>query len=117
MTKEELFELMLEVEPETKRVPPGILAIANAIEQRIRNERATPAPSAPIGWKLVPVEPTERMIIDGFESAPSPNPSWTPMDVWDEYEAMSGCEQAAFRAKLCWAAMLAAAPTHKDTTK
>ncbi|VFS49676.1 Uncharacterised protein [Budvicia aquatica] len=28
----------------------------------------------------------------------------------EEYEAMSGCQQAAHRAKLCWAAMLNAAP-------
>jgi len=69
------------------------------------------APAAvPEGWKLVPIEPTESMVIAGFESVPSPNPTFTPMAVWDEYEAMSGCQQAAFRAKLCWAAMLAAAP-------
>jgi hypothetical protein len=36
------------------------------------------------------------------------------MAVWDEYEEMTGCQQAAFRAKLCWAAMLAAAPGQVD---
>ncbi|WP_186436517.1 hypothetical protein [Enterobacter chengduensis] len=30
--------------------------------------------------------------------------------VWEAYEAMSGCQQAAHRAKLCWSAMLTAAP-------
>lgn len=65
--------------------------------------------SIPEGFKLVPVEPTENMVIDGFESAPSE--CFTDYKVWDEYQQMSGCQQAAFRAKLCWAAMLAAAPT------
>lgn len=59
-------------------------------------------------WKLVPVEPTEDMVIHGFESAP--NECFTDYKVWDAYQEMSGCQQAAFRAKLCWAAMLAAAP-------
>ncbi|MGY2094267.1 hypothetical protein [Pseudomonas simiae] len=59
-------------------------------------------------WKLVPVEPTEAMVIHGFESAP--NECFTDYKVWDAYQEMSGCQQAAFRAKLCWAAMIAAAP-------
>ncbi|MGU9869588.1 hypothetical protein [Kluyvera ascorbata] len=61
------------------------------------------------GWKLVPVEPTEDMIIDGFES--EPDEDFSEPEAWTEYEAMSGCQQAAHRAKLCWAAMLSAAPT------
>lgn len=65
--------------------------------------------AAPEGWKLVPVEPTESMIVDGFESEPDEN--FSAPKIWAEYEAMSGCQQAAHRAKLCWAAMLAAAPT------
>jgi|GEM_PF-2592578 len=60
------------------------------------------------GWKLVPVEPTEEMVIRGFESAPSVIFS-DPAD-WAAYEAMSGCQQAAHEAKLCYSAMLAAAP-------
>ena len=59
-------------------------------------------------WKLVPVEPTETMVIDGFES--EPDECFTDEEVLEQYRAMSGCQQAAFRAKLCWAAMLAAAP-------
>ena len=65
--------------------------------------------AAPEGWKLVPVEPTESMIVDGFES--EPDEDFSAPKIWAEYEAMSGCQQAAHRAKLCWAAMLAAAPT------
>lgn len=61
------------------------------------------------GWKLVPVEPTEGMIIDGFES--EPDEDFSEPEAWAEYEAMSGCQQAAHRAKLCWAAMFSAAPT------
>lgn len=60
-------------------------------------------------WKLVPVEPTETMVINGFESVP--NECFTDVEVWEQYQEMSGCQQAAFRAKLCWAAMIASAPT------
>ena len=59
-------------------------------------------------WKLVPVEPTETMVINGFES--EPDECFSDEEVWEQYQEMSGCQQAAFRAKLCWAAMLAAAP-------
>lgn len=62
----------------------------------------------PDGWKLVPIEPTEDMVINGFES--EPDKSFTHDIDWDAYDAMSGCEQAAHRAKLCWAAMLASSP-------
>lgn len=64
------------------------------------------------GWKLVPIEPTENMIIEGFES--EPDKAFSKPEVWEEYAAMSGCKQAAHRAKLCWAAMLAAAPTSPE---
>lgn len=67
------------------------------------------SPVIPEGWKLVPIEPTENMIIDGFES--EPDKTFSKPEIWKEYAAMSGCKQAAHRAKLCWAAMLAAAPT------
>ena len=66
------------------------------------------SPVVPEGWVMVPVEPTESMIVDGFES--EPDESFSDPEVWDEYQAMSGCQQAAHRAKLCWKAMLAAAP-------
>ena len=59
-------------------------------------------------WKLVPVEPTETMVINGFES--ESDECFSDEEVWEQYQEMSGCQQAAFRAKLCWAAMLAAAP-------
>ncbi|HHA2050163.1 TPA: hypothetical protein ACOED8_000774 [Enterobacter hormaechei subsp. xiangfangensis] len=66
------------------------------------------SPVIPDGWVLVPVEPSEDMIIHGFES--EPDESFSDADVWEAYEAMSGCQQAAHRAKLCWAAMIAVAP-------
>lgn len=72
--------------------------------QSARNRQPSGPPS---GWKLVPVEPTERMIISGFESAPDSH--FSP-DLWKQQKKMSGCEAAAFRAKLCYSAMLAAAP-------
>lgn len=62
----------------------------------------------PDGWKLVPIEPTEKMIIDGFES--EPDELFSDDEVWQRYKAMSGCKQAAHRTKLCWAAMLQASP-------
>ncbi|WP_207781696.1 hypothetical protein [Enterobacter hormaechei] len=65
-------------------------------------------PVIPDGWVMVPVEPTEDMIVNGFES--EPDESFSDEEVWEAYDAMSGCQQAAHRAKLCWAAMIAAAP-------
>ena len=62
----------------------------------------------PDGWVMVPVEPTEDMIVNGFES--EPDESFSDEKEWEDYDAMSGCQQAAHRAKLCWAAMIAAAP-------
>lgn len=87
-------------------------AIADAIkglEELAVTRKTSPVPIVPDGWKLVPVEPTANMIIDGFES--EPDEFFSEETVWAEYEAMSGCQQAAHRARLCWAAMLAAAPT------
>lgn len=71
---------------------------------------APPAPvlRVPEGWKLVPIEPTEDMVIRGFESAP--DEVLSDADVWEAFNAMSGCQQAAHKARLCYAAMLAAAP-------
>lgn len=63
------------------------------------------------GWQLVPVKPTEDMVVSGFESEPREF-FGTPED-WEKYQAMSGCQQAAHRAKLCWQAMLKAAPEHE----
>jgi len=65
-------------------------------------------------WKLVPVEPTETMVINGFES--EPDECFTDDEVWEQYQEMSGCQQAAFRAKLCWAAMLGSAPAPDTIT-
>lgn len=72
--------------------------------------RAAPASElVPKGWKLVPVEPTESMIVDGFESVPDED--FSEPEVWEAFQMMSGCQQAAYKARLCWAAMIAAAPT------
>ena len=69
---------------------------------------APPMPAFANGWVVVPVEPTEDMIVNGFES--EPDESFSDEKEWEAYEAMSGCQQAAHRAKLCWSAMLTAAP-------
>ncbi|MGX7395734.1 hypothetical protein ACWOQQ_00220 [Enterobacter sp. ESY66] len=66
------------------------------------------SPVIPDGWVMVPVEPTEDMIVNGFES--EPDESFSDEKEWATYDAMSGCQQAAHRAKLCWAAMIKAAP-------
>ncbi|MEP8805842.1 hypothetical protein ABKV80_09360 [Enterobacter hormaechei] len=71
-------------------------------------EPVTTAYKLPEGWVAVPVEPTEDMIVNGFES--EPDESFSDEKEWEAYDAMSGCQQAAHRAKLCWAAMIAAAP-------
>lgn len=67
-----------------------------------------PALVVPEGWIMVPIEPTESMIVDGFES--EPDEDFSQPEVWEEYQEMSGCQQAAHRAKLCWEAMIKAAP-------
>ncbi|WP_186139368.1 hypothetical protein [Burkholderia gladioli] len=60
------------------------------------------------GWKLVPIEPTEDMIVNGFESWP--DQFFSKPEVWASFERMSGCQRAAHKAKLCYSAMLDAAP-------
>lgn len=68
----------------------------------------TGAPALTAGWVAVPVEPTESMIIDGFEA--ELREEFRDPEAYEAFEAMSGCEQAAQRAKWCWAAMIAATP-------
>ncbi|MBU9534745.1 hypothetical protein KTE49_30405, partial [Burkholderia multivorans] len=68
----------------------------------------SPAGSIPAGWKLVPIEPTESMVVNGFESWP--DEFFSDPEVWDAFEKMTGCQQAAHKAQLCYAAMLASAP-------
>lgn len=63
-------------------------------------------------WSLVPVEPTEKMIVEGFES--EPNDYFTDQNELERYKALSGCRQAAYRASKCWSAMLRAAPTSPE---
>ncbi|MCG0582126.1 hypothetical protein L6Q82_29570 [Burkholderia cenocepacia] len=62
----------------------------------------------PAGWRLVPIEPTESMVVNGFESWP--DEFFSDPEVWDAFEKMTGCQQAAHKAQLCYAAMLASAP-------
>lgn len=84
---------------------------AEAAGERVRILYERPAlnsPETPDGWVMVPKEPTEHMIVCGFES--EPNKYFSDKDDWKAYKEMSGCQQAAHRAKLCWNAMLAAAP-------
>ncbi|MEG6305909.1 hypothetical protein UXP06_15115 [Enterobacter ludwigii] len=81
--------------------------VAPAFEA-VRAELAGNSPVIPDGWVMVPVEPTEDMIVNGFES--EPDESFSDEKEWEAYDAMSGCQQAAHRAKLCYAAMIAAAP-------
>jgi hypothetical protein len=70
---------------------------------------APPLPAVPEEWVLVPREPAEDMVVSGFES--EPDEVFSPPEEWEAYEAMSGCRQAAHRARLCYLAMLAAAPS------
>ncbi|MDA4780712.1 hypothetical protein [Enterobacter hormaechei] len=79
-----------------------------AMLQSFGNSEQLNSPVIPDGWVAVPVEPTEDMIVNGFES--EPDESFSDENEWEAYEAMSGCQQAAHRAKLCWAAMISAAP-------
>ncbi|HCL6722965.1 TPA: hypothetical protein N2Q78_004556 [Citrobacter freundii] len=67
-----------------------------------------PASVVPDGYVLVPIIPTDDMIINGFEA--ELREEFSDPEALKTYEKMSGCELAAHRAKLCWAAMIAAAP-------
>jgi hypothetical protein len=82
--------------------------IAHTVRAALQSGNSGQPVTVPSGYVLVPVEPTETMIVNGFESEPDEH--FSASDVWEAYQAMSGCQQAAHRAKLCWAAMLAAAP-------
>jgi hypothetical protein len=64
------------------------------------------------GCVVVPVEPTEDMVIAGFESVP--DRVFDGASYPGEYDQMSGCQQAAFRARRCYAAMLAASALPGD---
>ena len=90
----------LDYSPKNAESPTGI--------NQGKSEPVTTAYKLPEGWVAVPVEPTEDMIVNGLES--EPNESFSDEKVWEAYDAMSGCQQAAHRAKLCWAAMISAAP-------
>ncbi|EBX0629777.1 hypothetical protein DQY69_06640 [Salmonella enterica subsp. enterica serovar Abony] len=72
--------------------------------ERLQEALAGNSPVVPDGYALVPIVPTEDMVINGFESEPDPH--FSDEKVWAEYEALSGCR----RAELCWAAMIKAAP-------
>lgn len=86
----------------------GRNAYRAAMLQSFGNSEQLNSPVIPDGWVLVPIEPTEHMIVEGFES--EPDEFFSDEEVWEAYDAMSGCQQAAHRAKLCWAAMIKAAP-------
>ncbi|EPG8295125.1 hypothetical protein M0I44_005324 [Klebsiella pneumoniae] len=89
------------------------LAWADGFNQcRAAMLQAGNSPVIPDGYVMVPKEPTENMVIDGFESAP--DEGFSEPEVWEEYQNMSGCQQAAHRARLCWAAMIAAAPKQEN---
>ncbi|EHB8485764.1 hypothetical protein JVY03_004036 [Salmonella enterica] len=76
--------------------------------QPVSNCDELSSPVIPDGYALVPIVPTEDMVINGFESEPDPH--FSDEKVWAEYKALSGCRRAARRAELCWAAMIKAAP-------
>ncbi|MEB0887107.1 hypothetical protein VC838_21965 [Citrobacter freundii] len=81
-------------------------------EEAVPLYTAQPAPVVPDGYVIVPIVPTEDMIINCFESVPDPH--FSDEKEWEEYEALSGCRQAARRAELCWAAMIKAAPKQEN---
>lgn len=66
-------------------------------------------------WKLVPAEPTTDMIVCGFESAP--HETFSSEEEWTKFQAMTGCEQAHYRTRVAWAAMLAASPAPPEATE
>jgi len=63
----------------------------------------------PSGHAIVPIEPTEEMVSNGFESWP--DEFFSKPEDWAAYETMTGCQKSAHKARLCYRAMVAAAPT------
>lgn len=80
----------------------AMLNSAPAVQADQHKHQAIPA-----GYALVPIEPTEHMVIAGFEA--ELHEEVRDPESWEVFEAMSGCEQAAMRARWCWAAMVKAA--------
>ncbi|UAN64278.1 hypothetical protein [Serratia sp. JSRIV006] len=72
------------------------------------------SPVIPDGWKLVPVEPTESMVIDGFESE-----AWDALGdaVLDKKGWPYSCRESAECVTGIFKAMLAASPTAPTTEK
>lgn len=87
----------------------ALFAASLAQSEREVEERDARIAGKVDGWKLVPVKPTMDMVVNGFESWPDEH--FSRPEEWAAYEAMTGCQQAAHKARLCYAAMLAAAPT------
>lgn len=116
LTREEYMRRFMEEDEFDDTFRGGWNACRAAILQQSSNaeqfEPVSEPYKLPAGWIAVPVEPTENMIIEGFES--EPDESFSTPEVWEAYQAMSGCQQASHRAKLCWSAMLAAAPKMDD---
>lgn len=94
---------LLDPEADAIEMHPKIVA---ALESRAPRTEVVGA--VPEGWKLVPIEPTVSMVVDGFESWP--DPIFSTPEEWDVFEKMTGCQQATHKARLCYSAMLAAAP-------
>lgn len=92
---------------EANKYRDSVLGENDSSEQSKRKISAQ-AINIPDGWKLVPIQPTEQMIINGFESEPTE--SFSSDDEWEKYTAMSGCKQASYRAKRCYDAMINSAP-------
>ncbi|OKP27572.1 hypothetical protein [Serratia fonticola] len=70
-------------------------------------EQALPQPAVPAGFKLVPIEPTENMVIDGFESEAF---SALVDAVLDKKGWPYSCRESAECVTGIFKAMLAAAP-------
>ena len=111
VVNEDLYKLANHIASSKSGLPDEWQDWAEELETDIRRAAMLQAGNSPVipdGYVMVPKEPTERMVIDGFES--EPDETFSEPGVWEAYQKMSGCQQAAYRARLCWAAMLAAVP-------
>lgn len=114
---EELDQMIWKLERDG--MTPKLLSLMRELRERRKADKPTDderlmaiegiaSPVTQEGWVMVPIEPTEDMIVQGFES--EPDESFSDEKEWEEYDAMSGCQKAAHRAELCWNAMIASAP-------
>lgn len=106
MTEDQLFELMREIDPETKRVPIGIMRLVVKLEERIRAQLAAPAPSEPVycgcGDQIMPDDGARCGTCVSIKYTPTPSERQS-VESWPVCAKLSCCGPAARDSLFCLA--------------